>query len=119
SRAFELFDPHRVGFPIAARPFSEAPAVDGGDAHHASLGTSGADFYAWFAVGPGSDLCRIHARNSVCIFERIFRLPYRHDGSDWQVGFEAAGYLQEAVAASGMGSARRVYMANQLYPQQH
>ncbi len=54
--------------------------------------------------------------DSFRLFKRIFRIPHRDDGSDWKVGFEAARYLQEAVAASGLGSAGRLHMAGQLYP---
>ena len=58
----QLCDSHRVRLPIAARPISEAPALDGGDAHHVSVGTSGPDFYSWTALGAGSDLCSANAR---------------------------------------------------------
>ena len=52
---------HCFRLSFAARPFSEAPALDSGDAHHASVGTSRPDFYSWLALGLGSDLCTAHA----------------------------------------------------------
>ena len=92
-RVTELFDSDCVGLPFAARPVSEATALDRGHAHHASLGTPGADFYSWFAVGFGGNLCSAHSRDSLCLSERILCIPYRHDGSDWKMGIEAARHL--------------------------
>src|SRR5258708_7849706 len=93
SRTAELHHPDSVRLSFAARPFSQATALDCGNAHHASLGALWADLYPGSAVGSGRNFCPAHARDSLRLSERLFRLPHRHDGSDWKVGTDAAGHL--------------------------